>query len=169
MWERDLKQFADDYNFVSLIFDNEAVESAVADDVTTAKVHHIHKYTYIHNCTYTHTRTCTCTHTLVHVHTHIHTHACICARICTYVFHLLCHCFRPSMPPIHLPSSLSSLPFLLLFLFFASFPTFSPSFLLFFFLTNIPPYLLVPFQFKLSYVTQTTIPHLIINTYIIHY
>ena len=38
MWERDLKQFADEYNFVSLVFNNEAVESAVADDVTTAKV-----------------------------------------------------------------------------------------------------------------------------------
>ena len=38
MWERDLKNFADEYNFVSLIFDNEAVESTVADDVTTAKV-----------------------------------------------------------------------------------------------------------------------------------
>ena len=58
MWERDLKQFADEYNFVSLIFDNEAVESAVADDVTTAKVHHtdthVHTYMYIHTCTYTH-------------------------------------------------------------------------------------------------------------------
>ena len=103
MWERDLKQFADEYNFVSLIFDNEAVESAVADDVTTAKVHHtdthVHTYMYIHTCTYTHTRI----------------HKCI--------------------------------------------------FLLFFsdlFLT-----LLVSFLFKSPHVTQTSIPHLIINT--LHY
>lgn len=103
MWERDLKQFADEYNFVSLIFDNEAVESAVADDVTTAKVYHtdthVHTYMYIHTCTYTHTRI----------------HKCI--------------------------------------------------FLLFFsdlFLT-----LLVSFLFKSSHVTQTSIPHLIINT--LHY
>ena len=54
MWERDLKQFADEYNFVSLVFNNEAVESTVADDVTTAKVR-----TYILMCT----RTFICTYT----------------------------------------------------------------------------------------------------------
>ena len=38
MWERDLKNFADDYNFVSLQFDNESVDSTVADGVDVAKV-----------------------------------------------------------------------------------------------------------------------------------
>ena len=76
MWERDLKQFADEYNFVSLIFDNEAVESAVADDVTTAKVHHTHTYMYIHTQAHTHTRTCTYIRTYARTltRTHIRTH-----------------------------------------------------------------------------------------------
>ena len=38
MWERDLKTFADDYNFVSLEFTNESADSTVADGVDVAKV-----------------------------------------------------------------------------------------------------------------------------------
>ena len=38
MWERDLKGFADDYNFVSLQFVSEATESVVPEEATTAKV-----------------------------------------------------------------------------------------------------------------------------------
>ena len=60
MWERDLKQFADEYNFVSLVFNNEAVESAVADDVTTAKVR-----AYVHTCIRTYI--CTNTYTLTYM------------------------------------------------------------------------------------------------------
>ena len=44
MWERDLKGFADDYNFVSLHFNSEATESVVPEEATTAKASNFIKY-----------------------------------------------------------------------------------------------------------------------------
>ena len=38
MWERDLKAFAEDYNFVSLQFAAEEADSTVADEATSATV-----------------------------------------------------------------------------------------------------------------------------------
>jgi uncharacterized protein YchJ len=42
-WERDLRAFSEEYNFLSLEFDNEDADSKVSDDATTATVSFVAK------------------------------------------------------------------------------------------------------------------------------